>query len=227
MIDENKLQKVILPYANTYIYQQYKGNTITNDTEFLTNTLLELTSNCKNDTLELLELGSGNGIVSIMIKLERPMWLVTGLEVQVPLWSLAKLNKGLTNSKIDFILADLRHSITVLKQKRFDIVISNPPFYKVGRGRIGHNVSKIVSRWEHLCNHEDVIKAVKNTLKHEGNGYLLYPYERSDEIGETLENNNLEVIEIIDDFKGKFLDNTRKKNGSAKVVFRIKHEQKL
>jgi len=194
---KNKLVK--LPYRDLEIYQQEKGNTITSDTEFLVKTILRQTTGLADSPVEVLELGTGNGIISIMLYLERNKWQITGVEVQIPLFTMALANKKKTGTSIEFMLADIRQISRYLCHKKYDLVIANPPFYIPGKGKMSHNLGKTLSRWEILCNLEEVIKGVKDTLKPAGTAFLLYPANRRYEIELNAANRGLSVKEVVDE----------------------------
>ena len=78
---------VELPFGKT-IYQYKQGQSVSTDTELIVNAILSEIHN-QTPKIKVLELGSGNGIISIMLSHYRPNWEVTGLEIQSHLVTLA------------------------------------------------------------------------------------------------------------------------------------------
>lgn len=188
------IKSVELPYNNYKILQDSSGNAITSDTEFLVYKVLE---NNTHNNADVLEIGSGNGVISIMLALHRQNWRLTGVEVQVPLYHLAIRNMNSTKVNIDFKLADIRNYSLFLKNKKFDIIVSNPPYYKVGTVRPSPNIVKNISRTEFLCSMDDIFSCINYNLQKKGLAFVLYPIDRTDEIIKKTLEYKLHLIETI------------------------------
>ncbi|MDO9578912.1 MAG: methyltransferase [Candidatus Cloacimonadales bacterium] len=165
------MKPVILPFGKT-IYQTDHGQSITSDTAFVVETILE---QIQEENLSVLELGSGNGIISIMLAHYRPNWQISGLEIQKELMILSKRNAELAEVKIDFQEADLKNFQSSF---RFDLIISNPPYFPVNQGKISPIPERAISRHEISCKMIDIFQTVKRNLKPDGKAFLLYPEER-------------------------------------------------
>jgi len=107
---------VLLPFGKT-IFQYTSGQAISSDTAFLVETIL---TSCKADNQNVLELGSGNGIISIMLSHYRPNWKIVGIEIQPELVELSKENAALSETNVNFQYADLR---IFSNSNRFDPMI--------------------------------------------------------------------------------------------------------
>jgi tRNA1(Val) A37 N6-methylase TrmN6 len=171
---ENKIP-VKLPFGKT-IFQTISGQSITSDTAFIVKTALH---QFKQKRLSVLELGSGNGIISIMLAYYRSTWIVTGIDIQPHLIKLAKENSRLAEVNTAFLCSDLKSFST---KEKFDLIISNPPYFPKTDGRISPVCERAISRHEIMCTMKDVLKAVKRNLKPEGKAYLLYPMSRINEL---------------------------------------------
>ncbi|MGQ9617550.1 MAG: tRNA1(Val) (adenine(37)-N6)-methyltransferase [Candidatus Aminicenantia bacterium] len=139
---------------------------------------------------ELLELGAGNGVVSILVAVSKPFKRIVALEIQDSLISLAKRNV-LINSlrgKIEVVKGDIKSADSLPK---FDIVFSNPPYRRKWDGRISPNQERAIAKHEILCELKDVLKAFASSMRSEGKGYVIYRTERLTEFEEKCGEENL------------------------------------
>ena len=171
---ENKIP-VKLPFGKT-IFQTISGQSITSDTAFMVESVLH---HFKQERLSVLELGSGNGIISIMLAYYRPTWHITGIDIQPHLIKLAKENSRLAEVNTAFLCSDMK---SFSAKEKFNLIISNPPYYAKAAGKISPVRERAISRHEIMCTMNDVLKAVKINLNSEGKAYLLYPISRINEL---------------------------------------------
>lgn len=128
----------------------------------------------------ILDLGTGNGIIPLLLS-ERTNASITGLEIQPRLADMAnrsvQLNQ-LTN-KINIVVGDLRNMQSDLPQSYYDVVTSNPPYFKTPN-KNEHNESEYftIARHEVKCTLEDVISAAKRYVKPGGKVALVHRPER-------------------------------------------------
>ncbi len=186
---ENKIP-VKLPFDKT-IFQTISGQSITSDTAFMVEIVLH---HFKQERLSVLELGSGNGIISIMLAYYRPTWKITGIDIQPHLVKLAKENSRLAEVNTAFLCSDLQ---SFSAKKKINLIISNPPYYVKASGRISPIRERAISRHEIMCTMHDVLKAVKRNLKPEGKAYLLYPMSRINELSVSAKRVDLKFEEKI------------------------------
>ena len=193
----NNLKSVLLPFGEE-IYQTLDGQGISSDTQFLVDTIL---NEERFDECRLLELGSGNGIISIMLKYYHPNWQITGYEMQPHLVDLSKENASSLQLDINFIVQDIRDDNS--SDNRFDLIVSNPPYIKVSDGRISPNRERAIARQEITCTMQNILKNVTNNLTDKGNAYLMYPENRLEELLETTKKVDLKVLNRFLLKKGK------------------------
>ena len=169
---------VELPFGKT-IYQYKQGQSVSTDTELIVNAILSEIHN-QTPKIKVLELGSGNGIISIMLSHYRPNWEVTGLEIQSHLVTLAKENSNNANVKVNFVQGDLCKK--TFASQSFDLIISNPPYYPKKNGKISPHKERAISRTEIMCTMQDVFKSIKCHLQNDGTAFVIYPISRLNEI---------------------------------------------
>jgi tRNA1(Val) A37 N6-methylase TrmN6 len=77
----------------------------------------------------VLELGCGVGVASLCLAARVPGLTLTGVEVQAAYAALALQNASTNAAPFDVVNADLRALPADLRQKQFDPVIMNPPYF--------------------------------------------------------------------------------------------------
>lgn len=180
------LKPVELPFGKT-IYQTDIGHSITTDTAFLVETIQ---TQVTKKNLNALELGSGNGIISIMLSHCFLNWNITGIEIQPHLVELSIQNAKQVNSSINFIEADLR---SYRSDNRYDLIFSNPPYFPREEGRISPKKERAISRHEITCDMFSVLKCVKRNLSLNGKAFILYPVGREQQLGKNAKKVDLKV----------------------------------
>ena len=175
---------VILPFQKI-IYQTKNGQSITTDTKFIVDTILkEVSYNQKT----VLELGSGNGIISIMLAHYRPIWQISGVEIQTHLVHLAKQNSKLAEVKVEFCNDDIK---TYTGKTKFDLIVANPPYFPVLDGRISPIEERAISRHEVKCNMLDVLNCIKRNMIE--SAFVIYPGSRLGELEKNVKKVDLKI----------------------------------
>ena len=134
------------------------------------------------------DLGCGSGFLALCCALLYPGATVTGLEISPRRAEAARGNAEANGLRERFrvLEADVRETST-LPGEPFELVLSNPPFSKLGRGPVPKDPDKAVARFETLLDMEAVIAAVARFLAPEGTATLVYPFDRARELEERLE----------------------------------------
>lgn len=130
------------------------------------------------EATKALELGSGSGVISIMLALACPEWKLTGIEIQQELWKISQENAAALQLPLNFIHADLR---TFTDVNAFNLIFSNPPWQVAGAGLVSPNPLRAISRTELSCSMEDVFQCLSRNLMPGGEAVLLYPSSRVQE----------------------------------------------
>lgn len=140
---------------------------------------------------EILEIGGGCGIISLLLSL-KPFKHLICLEIQASLADLARRNVMLNHleERITVVEGDIRF---FQPGRKFDVIFSNPPYFKSKTGIIGQNRERALARHEVTVKAEDIVKKMGELLKAEGRGYLIYPMKRYDEIMKLLRQERLKI----------------------------------
>lgn len=125
---------------------------------------------------QVLDLGTGTGIIPILMEAKTRAAHLTGLEIQPDSADMAarsvKLN-GLEN-KIDIVTGDIKEAASVFGAASFDIVTSNPPYMTEHHGLTNPEDAKAIARHELLCTLEDVISQAAKLLKPGGSFFMVH-----------------------------------------------------
>lgn len=126
------------------------------------------------------DLGTGSGILPIMLSKTATVKHITGIEVQAELAHLAQKNVALNRceNQVTIVHADIRTIIQLFPAGSFDTVISNPPFYPAQSGRINPNPQKAISRHELFGTLSDFLRIARYLLSGAGKFLAIYPSAR-------------------------------------------------
>jgi tRNA1Val (adenine37-N6)-methyltransferase len=131
-----------------------------------------------NDTI--LDLGTGCGIIPIILAYRHPGIRVYGIEVQTDLADIARLNieENGMDDRIFIRCMDMKRLHHDVTSGPVDLVISNPPFRKARSGRINPDQQRAIARHEIKTTLHDVIKTARSMLRTSGRFIIVYPAER-------------------------------------------------
>jgi len=154
----------------------------------------------------VLDLGSGCGVIPILMWQRSPFRHAVGVELDAELSTLARNNVAQFHleDKITIIQADVRSLRTVdlqgthpfVASNRFDVITANPPYWPAHRGRLNPNSQKAVARHEISLTLAEVLAAARRFLKPGGRFYLSHLESRQNEILERLTRDNLAVRRV-------------------------------
>ncbi|HAA43127.1 MAG TPA: tRNA1(Val) (adenine(37)-N6)-methyltransferase [Ruminiclostridium sp.] len=132
----------------------------------------------KNDCV--IDLGTGTGIISILIAGKTEAKSITGIEIQEDMAEMANRSIKLNNlqDRVKIICGDLRKSPEIFGISKFDVVVTNPPYMNVGGGLLNPNEKKAISRHEILCTLEDIMKVSEKILKPMGRFVMVHRPDR-------------------------------------------------
>jgi len=145
------------------------------------------------EVIRIADLGAGSGVIGLLLAKKYPNSSVTLIELQSELYELAKKNIVLNNlqERVIALMADIRE-ISNFKNKRFDLVVSNPPFRKPLTGLMSGEMQRAIARHEITLRLEELIKASSELLKYHGRLCLIHLPERLSELIEICRANGLE-----------------------------------
>ncbi len=124
----------------------------------------------------VLDLGTGTGIIPILLEAKTQAAHLTGLEIQEESADMARRSVRLNHleDKIDIVTGDIKEAELIFKAASFDVVTSNPP-YMIGRhGLANPDEPKAIARHEILCTLDDVVRNAAKLLKTGGSFFMVH-----------------------------------------------------
>lgn len=131
----------------------------------------------------VLDLGTGTGIIPILMEAKTKAAHLTGLEIQEDSADMARRSVGLNHleEKIQIVTGDIREAVSLFGAASFDVVTSNPPYMTERHGLTNPAAPKAIARHELLCTLEDVIAQAAKLLKPGGSFFLVHrPFRLAD-----------------------------------------------
>lgn len=141
-----------------------------------------------------LDMGTGTGIVPILMKARYPRGKYVGLEIQEESAALARRSVAYNNLEEDIRIeqGDIREANAQFGASSFQVVTTNPPYMIGSHGLTGENQAKTIARHETLCTLDDVISQAASVLVPKGRFYMVHRPFRLAEIMSTMVRYGLE-----------------------------------
>lgn len=129
----------------------------------------------------LLDLGTGCGIISLILAFRHPQIRIQAVEVQPELRELSQDNvvANRLEQQIEVIQADMRALPSGQVTGPFDWIISNPPYHRLDTGRINPNTQRALARHEIAVDLEQLLACARRMLRTGGRLAIIYPAERT------------------------------------------------
>ncbi len=133
---------------------------------------------------EVIDLGTGSGIIPLLIAYKKRPKRIVGIEIQEEMANLAERSVDLNNfaGEIEIFCQDLRNIREIFLPNTFSLVVSNPPYFSVNRGEQSLNDARAVARHEISCNFTDLAEAAAYLLGTGGRFIMIHKPERIPEI---------------------------------------------
>ncbi|HEU5361577.1 MAG TPA: methyltransferase, partial [Candidatus Deferrimicrobiaceae bacterium] len=128
-----------------------------------------------------LDLGTGSGVVLLLLARRcDALKKGVGVEIQRPLWEFARRNivENGFEGRLSAVLGDLRKDLPGLSPRSCDLVVSNPPYRKIGEGRRNPDPRKEIARHEVACTMADIFAAAGRYLSRQGRFAVVCPSHR-------------------------------------------------
>lgn len=133
---------------------------------------------------KVLDLGTGTGIIPILMEAKTAGGHFTGLEIQSEYVQMARRSVRMNGQqdKISIVEGDIKSAAEIFGQDSFDVVTSNPPYMVDQHGKQNENEAKAIARHERLCTLEDIIIQTKKLLKQGGSFFMVHRTYRLAEV---------------------------------------------
>ena len=136
---------------------------------------------------QVLDLGTGTGIIPILLEAKTEGKHFTGLEIQEESADMARrsVRYNRLEEKIEIVTGDIKEAGQIFGPASFEVVTSNPPYMNQSHGLVNPGSAKAIARHEICCTLEDVIREGGRVLKPGGRFYMVHRPRRLVEILET------------------------------------------
>ena len=188
----------VLGFDGIKIVQDSEGFKFSLDSVLLANFVT-----LNKSTKKIMDIGSGNGIIPILLSLKTDAH-IDGVEIQRECYlnslESIKLNKM---DNISIFNDDIKDFYKTLESDTYDVVVSNPPYFM---GNI-HNINEMkkIARHSLSLDYKDVIVISKKILKNNGRLSIVHRPETLMDILMFMRSNNIEPkkIRFVYPYKGK------------------------
>lgn len=176
--------------------------------------------NIQKNTKKILDLGTGNAAIPLFLS-KKTSAKIYGIEIQETSYKLALRNININNlnEQIYIIYDNIKNYLNHFNMGFFDIIVSNPPFFKVNENvNFLNNLKQLsIARHEVEIKLEELIEIASKLLKDRGYFYLVHRADRLSEIMSILQKYKLEAKKI------KFCYTTKYKNAKIVLIESIKN----
>lgn len=149
---------------------------------------------CLKSKSKAIDLGTGSGIIPLILATRFPHVAWIGLEIQEQLAELANKSIELNclQDHINIVHGDARKIKNIFPAHSFDAATFNPPYRKINSGRINPDLEKAIARHEIKGSLKDFLQAAKYLLKPAGRVFTIYPAKRLAELVTLFRANSIE-----------------------------------
>lgn len=150
-------------------------------------------SNAKSESRNVLDIGAGTGLLSLMVAQKKDVF-IDAVEIDAEATEQAKENIDASpwKNKIEVLNENI---LSFFPDKKYDVIISNPPFYE--NELKSNQQSKNIAHHSHELKLIELLKVIKNHLNEDGTFFLLLPFKREKEIEKLLADEKFFVQEKI------------------------------
>ena len=108
----------------------------------------------------VLDMGTGNGIIPVLLSAKTEARHITGLEIQEDTAEMARRSVAHNHleDRIDIVTGDIKEAAELFKPAFFDVITTNPPYMLADHGMRNPDDAKAIARHEVLCSLDDILR---------------------------------------------------------------------
>lgn len=131
-----------------------------------------------------LDMGTGTGIIPILLSAKTDGEHFTGLEIQEDMAEMARrsVRHNRLEGKIDIVTGDIKEAAAIFRPSFFDVITTNPPYMPAEHGLKNPTDAKAIARHEVLCTLDDILRESMRLLQDKGRFYMVHRPFRLTEI---------------------------------------------
>ena len=188
-----------LESVNKKIIIKDEGLKITEDALLLSKFLKKKLDNgkLKGDIAEdsgiLLEIGSGQGIISLLLSEIKTIEKIHAVEIQKKIFEYLADNIRINHleSKVIPINEDIKNM-----QGKYEYIVSNPPYRKIISGKLPEDETERISKYEINLTLEELFIQIRRLLKNYGEFFVIVPDDRLNDSFSYIYKNNMNILEL-------------------------------
>ena len=125
---------------------------------------------------KVLDLGTGTGIIPILMEARSANAHFIGLEIQEESADMARRSVSYNelNEKIEIVTGDIKDASKIFGASSFDVITTNPPYMIGTHGENSPSQAKAIARHEVLCTLDDILRESARLLKQSGRFYMVH-----------------------------------------------------
>jgi len=174
-----------VPTSKTlYLFQKEDGYRYNSDSLVLYDFISKL-----NPRGRVLDIGSGGGILGLLLKRDFPQIDLTQIDIQSLHVELNRKSAKYNNLASEVLHVDVRK---VRFDKKFDFIVSNPPFYNKGSKK-SEDKALILSRYADALPFDELCKSVSSNISPRGSFVFCYDAKQIDTLCSSLLKNRLKI----------------------------------
>lgn len=132
----------------------------------------------------VLDLGTGNGIIPVLLSAKTEARHITGLEIQADTAEMARRSVAHNHleDRIDIVTGDIKEAAELFKSAFFDVITTNPPYMLADHGMRNPDDAKAIARHEVLCSLDDILRESMRLMQDKSRFYMIHRPFRLTEI---------------------------------------------
>ncbi|MEW6350995.1 MAG: methyltransferase [Thermodesulfobacteriota bacterium] len=136
----------------------------------------------------ILDAGTGCGAIAFGLAVCEPTARVVGLEIQAGLADRAGRGRAANDlaSRVWIVRGDARQADRLFRPGCFDVVVSNPPYHREGRGNLSAHPEKALARHQLMMPLEDLFRVSRELLSAGGRIAIIYPAAGADHVRQAM-----------------------------------------
>jgi len=124
----------------------------------------------------VLDLGTGTGIIPILMAAKTEGESFTALEIQEESADMARRSVSYNHldEKVNIVTGDIKDASKIFGASSFDVITTNPPYMIGTHGENSPSEAKAIARHEVLCTLDDILRESARLLKPKGRFYMVH-----------------------------------------------------
>lgn len=176
------------------------------ETELLVSTVLELSDKTEQNSMRVLDLGTGTGAIALALASEKPTWTIDAADQSLAAVELAKENReSFALQNVEIFQSDW---FSAISNKKYHFIVSNPPYIDshdphLEQGDVFFEPhSALIADDNGIADLRTIISQGINYLEHEGYLLLEHGYQQAQAVRAIMSEYSYQNIQTIKDVFG-------------------------